>query len=131
MVMVTVPYLSRRPSPEGRGLKLKHGPVRGAVGQSPLTRGAWIETSMTAQAAIAEGSRPSPEGRGLKLHAARGAGEALGRPSPEGRGLKRLRVDDPHGGPVSPLTRGAWIETASPRRRGALCSVAPHPRGVD
>ena len=55
----------RRPSPEGRGLKLENPSL-----------------------SVTDSGRPSPEGRGLKYIGQQAICANQGRPSPEGRGLK-------------------------------------------
>ena len=59
--------------------------------------------------------RPSYEGRGLKLSHNHTSQSMSCRPSYEGRGLKQLLAGELANGAVSPLVRGAWIETPAPR----------------
>ena len=51
-------------------------PVESIALASPLTRGAWIETLIQAIMPLIEAGRPSHEGRGLKL--GKGVGAAKG-----------------------------------------------------
>ena len=77
--------------------------------ESPLTRGARIETNCASILAHSEAGRPSHEGRGLKR--LEGAALAMNQ--------------------RSPLTRGARIETGRAARVRPKRRVAPHTRGAD
>ena len=126
----------RRPSCEGRGLKLHRAACPDGTQRSPLMRGAWIETVVTLSSSITRPRRPSCEGRGLKRfdELVYGIPERR-RPSCEGRGLKLDYAAELVNPRWSPLMRGAWIETtspfcpalppASPLMRGAWIETSP------
>ena len=79
------------------------------LGQSPLSRGARIETPFSVWCGGKAQGRPSHEGRGLKPHP------------------RRVGADHPQ----SPLSRGARIETHATIGTSWKLAVAPLTRGAD
>ena len=121
----------RRPSCEGRGLKrhtrrgLPHARLR-----RPSCEGRGLKLSRHARDDVVR-RRPSCEGRGLKHKWVMPAQGVCCRPSCEGRGLKHHEHDVTSEVEGSPLMRGAWIETVVLQRALLVSPVAPHARGVD
>ena len=98
---------------------------------SHLTRGAWIEITISVCVNIVFGGRTSHEVRGLKYDSYATSPSQAGRTSHEVRGLKsdgwwQAGIDA-----WSHLTRGAWIEILILLSILRYSFVAPHTRCVD
>ena len=75
--------------------------------------------------------RPSQEGRGLKRVRSGSGSNPRHRPSQEGRGLKLTFAMEGQMSFISPLARGARIETSKFRLNFQSYWIAPRKRGAD
>jgi len=101
----------RRPSQEGRGLKLKADGKTTHYMRRPSQEGRGLKLRCSLLYNFALYRRPSQEGRGLKPVCIFKIIFAYSRPSQEGRGLKLFARCCLDYCLTSPLARGAWIET--------------------
>ena len=123
----------RRPSCEGRGLKREQGPRwHGVREESPLMRGAWIETGSWRRPSRRRRASPLMRGAWIETSAeCTSSFRTSGRPSCEGRGLKLGKfARSILGGASSPLMRGAWIETFAAHQPARSRHPSPLMRGA-